>query len=150
MKPIARHMQIYNSAYTYQCEICSNQVEVIPLASIGQLITVGLLVLTFWAVILFREGAQPGLVGPIIFATAGLALLFTIASHLSPHWRNKIVNDAETPNFADIKQDQIAIKSPIIWLENLGLLAGLIAPIVVIFLVLGLATLVGYVTYTFQ
>lgn len=149
LMPLKRHMQIYNSVTTYKCENCGNQVEIIPLASTGMLGTIGLLVMAFWGVILFRDGSHTGMLGSILYALAGLALLATLVSNIRPHVKNPIADKGPLPDVAPNKAESHIAKSPLIWLENMGLIAGLVAPLIVIGLVLGLATLIGYVSFTY-
>lgn len=149
LMPVKRHVQIYNSVTTYKCGRCGNEVEIIPLASTGVLVTIGLLVMAFWGVILFRDGAHAGMIGTALYALAGLGLLFTVVSNLRPHWKNPITDRGEVADIApDCSENHIA-KSPLLWLEKRGFIAGLIVPLFVIGLVLGLATLIGYVSFTY-
>ena len=154
LMPLKRHMQIYNSVTTYKCENCGNQVEIIPLASTGMLGTIGLLVMAFWGVILFRDGSHTGMLGSILYALAGLALLATLVSNIRPHVKNPIADkgplpDVAPPDIALNKAESHIAKSPLIWLEKQGLITGLVAPLIAIGLVLGVAALIGYVSFTY-
>lgn len=154
LKPVIRHMQIYNSVTTFECEHCGNKVEIIPLASTGMLGTVGLLVMAFWGVVLFRDGTHIGMLGTSLFTLAGLALLATLVSNLRPHVKNpidgkgRLADDAQPDIMLNEAESHIA-KSPLTWLENMGLIAGLVAPLLVIGLVLGLAAMIGYISFTY-
>lgn len=147
--PVKRHMQIYNSVTTYKCEHCGNEVEIIPLASTGVLVTIGTLVMIFWGVILFGGRSDTGMIGIALYALAGLGLLFTILSNLLPHWNSPIADSGEVPDIAPDCSENHFAKSPLIWLESRGFIAGLVVPLVVIGLVLAVATLIGYVSFTY-
>ena len=119
------------------------------LPSDDHICTAGLLVLLFWGYILFRNSNHPDFISLSIYGLAIVAFIFVTGPPLLLHVMNPLVNnsDRETPELI-VKSKHVAMK-PIIWLEKLGLLGGMLAPLFLILIVLGAAALIGYVNYTY-
>lgn len=151
LHPVSRTLQIYNSVISYECESCGNKVDITPFASIGILMTVGLLVLGFWYYILFGGNSYYDNYTLVMFGLAVLAFAFVTVPPILLHILNPAVANSTT------NQDEVAIEGnkkhiarrPIIWLERLGMIGGLLAPLILIGLVLGVAALIGYINFTF-
>jgi DNA-directed RNA polymerase subunit RPC12/RpoP len=149
LKPVSRELQIYNSVVHYKCSECEAEVDLTPIASIGVLTMVGTLAIAFWGFILFTGAVPPGWIALTLFGLAILALGFVTLAPALAHHQNPVVKSdvpAELP--VDNKGSHIA-RRPIIWIERFGFLAGLLAPLLLIFGVLAIATLIGYINYTF-
>jgi hypothetical protein len=147
-------MEVYNSVYCYECETCGAKLEIVPLASIGVIITVGLLVLGFCCYIFFRGDSieliwHTEQLSLAFYCFAVIAWLSVTVVPLSKHLRNPVVRTAPSTNALPIPNDQHMARRPILWLEKMGLVAGLLAPFLLIATVLGVATLIGYVNYTY-
>ncbi len=150
MMPISRRLQIYNSVICYKCSKCEKDVELIPLASIGVLLVVGLLALGFWGMILFSGPGQPGTISLIIFASASLSLFGTTAAQALKHRRYPVSrNNASPPISLEISSGSHVAKRAILWVEKLGFVAGMLAPIIFIALILGIAAIIGYINFTY-
>lgn len=147
--PISRDMEIYNSITRYKCETCDTDVEIKPLASIGILITVGLLVLAFWGYILFGKSAYIGNISLSIYGLAVVAFIFVTGVPLLAHFMNPIVKYSESDAPLTSNNTKHIAKKQIIWLEKFGLLGGLLAPLFFIAIFLGGALLIGYINYTY-
>lgn len=151
LRPVSRKMQIYNTVVSYKCDHCDHKVELQPAASIGVNMTVGALALAFWASIIFSGNSGPGAIELSIFIIAILLWLFTIVGPILVHFQNPRVDDAKTP-VSDISVDGSnahMLKRPILWLEKLGFLGGLIAPLIFIGGFLGIAAFIGYINFTY-
>jgi hypothetical protein len=149
LKPVSRKLQIYNSVVHYKCSECEAEVDLTPVASIGVVTMVGALAIAFWGFILFTDAVPPGWIALSLFGLAIVALGFVTLGPALAHRRNPVVKSdsrAELP--VDNKDSHIA-RRPIIWIERFGFLAGLLAPLLLIFSVLAIATLIGYVNFTY-
>lgn len=149
MAPVARIMKTYHTEYGYKCQSCGKTLELMPPASIGVGVTVSGLALVFWGFILFRGPGYPSLLAISLFATAALALAWVwvpqaLKYRLFPSVPNLSAED-------DIRVVNITpfASRLILPLEKMGFLVGLVAPIVIIAGILGVAALIGYVNFTF-
>lgn len=147
--PVSREMQIYNSRVNYTCKTCATKVELVPLASIGTIAMVGLLVLGFWGFILFQGAGYPSGIALGLYGAAIIALVFITGTSLLKHIQNPAIEDNKPSMAFDSASDDGLPKRAVYWLEKFGLLAGLLAPIVVIAGVLGIAALIGYINFTY-
>lgn len=149
--PVSRSLQIYNSVIQHECEGCGEKVSVTPAASIGILITVGLLALAFWYFILFGRNSFYDLYTIIAFGVAVAAFLFVTIPPILVHVMNPIAKgiNTEEPNIEITSGEKHIAKRPILWLERLGMIAGMLTPLIFIAIFLGIAALIGYVNYTF-
>ncbi|MEW7008146.1 hypothetical protein [Lentilitoribacter sp. EG35] len=147
--PVSRDIQIYSSSIRYKCETCEAKIEIQPLASIGVLITVGLLVLAFWWYILFARSSDTDIIGTSIYIAAVLALVCITGIPLLAHIMNPVAKnpDRELPDLT-VNSEHIA-KKLILYLEKFGLLGGLIAPLILLLLAMGIVFIIGYINYTF-
>lgn len=143
-----REMEIYNSVYKYRCENCGEVVRLLPVASIGIRITVGGLALTFWWLMLSHGSGSPGTLAKV---TMGIALVAYVW-----FWLPEIVKYRLCPADSNSEEMRLEANAPdsgwgriIRKLEVFGLLGGLLAPILLIAGILGLAALVGYINFTF-
>lgn len=151
LRPVTRSLQIYNSVIRHECRNCGEKVSVTPTASIGILITVGLLALGFWYFILFGRNNFYDLYTVIAFGVAVAAFLFVTIPPILVHVMNPIARTQklEELNIELTNGEQHIAKRPILWLERLGMVAGLLTPLIFIAVFLGAAALIGYVNYTF-
>ncbi len=148
--PTQRKMQIYNSVFRYKCGNCDNEVELVPTASTGAFACAGALVLAFWGYILFFHGSSTtGAVAITLYGMAVLLLIVMVGCALIKHIRNPIVQTADGEREVPLINERHIGLRPILWLEKLGFFAGLMAPIVIGALVLGAATAIGYVNFTY-
>ncbi len=147
--PVSRQMSAFSTSVRYKCDECDFEIDITPTGSIGVLTTVCLLVLGFWGMILFRNSHNYDLITISVYAIAVLAFGFvTIVPALSHLFYPKVKSepkvDLETAN-----ADKHIGKGAIIWIEGMGFLAGLLAPLLLIAIVLFIAFLIGYVNYTY-
>ncbi len=149
LTPVARELQIYNSVIHYKCDNCGNELELTPLASIGVLMTVGVLVLAFWAYILFSDIAPPGPIALSLFGLAILALGYVTVVPLLAHILNPAITSDAVADVDITGADKHAAKRVILWVEGLGLLAGLLAPVLLIAGVLAVSAAIGYINFTY-
>lgn len=148
LKPTLRELEIYNSVVLYQCDTCAKEVKITPLGSIGTLLTVGLLAISIIAYLQLTGIGQPdiGDYAIVIFSIICLAAITvppllkhqrfpTLPSYISPE--PPIDDDTSKHIFAKI----------IFAIEGFGFLFGMLAPILFIAGVLGIAALIGYANY---
>lgn len=150
MMPVSHKLQIYNSVTKYECDSCGQSVEVQPLSSIGILVSVGAMVIAFIAYIA-QHGSGSFEVPEFVFLMIVLSLLaFVTVPPLLVHW---VYPKCKPTQAVTIEQDTNTknhlLAKPISWLEKSGFIFGLLTPILLIALVLGAATLIGYINYTF-
>lgn len=149
LMPISRQMSVYSTSVRYKCDECDFEIDITPTGSIGVLSTVCILVLGFWWMILFRNTANNDLITIIVYGIAVLAFGFVtivpaLAHLLYPKVKSKPDVELQTNN-----ADKHIAKGLIIWIEGLGFLAGLLAPLLLIAVVLFIAFLIGYVNFTY-
>lgn len=149
--PVSRSLQIYNSVIQLECEGCGEKVSVTPVASIGILISVGLLALGFWYFILFGHNSYFDIYTVMAFGVAVAAFLFVTIPTILVHVMNPIAKhqNFEEPDIEITHGEKHIAKRPIIWLERLGMIGGFLAPLIFIAVILGIATLIGYVNFTY-
>lgn len=147
--PVSRRLQVYNSVIHYECKNCSAGVDITPAASIGVLTMVGILAFSFWGWIIFRRDGVPDILALSLFATAVIAFFVIALSPLIKHFQNPVVTTAAKTDLPVAAGDRHIAKGPILWVENLGYFAGLLVPVIVVLGVLGAATLIGYVNFTY-
>lgn len=149
MVPVSRVMKTYNSVYSYRCRNCDETLEMVPPASIGVGLMVGALALAFWGFVLHWGAGSPSTLALVIWAGAGLAVAAIWVPEILKYWlypEGPEQPDSEEIALADDTAFSQRVVSP---LERLGFVAGLFAPVVIIAGILGIATLIGYVNYTF-
>lgn len=150
LMPLSRKMQVFNSVIHYKCGNCGTEVDITPLGSIGTTTMVGIMALGFWGTILFWGSTSPGMLAMALFGGAAVAFAaLVIAPPVIVHLQYPAIKDSgHTPLQIGINEKHI-FKAPIIWIEKFGFLAGLIAPVFLVLCVLGAATLIGFINYTY-
>jgi DNA-directed RNA polymerase subunit RPC12/RpoP len=149
LKPISREVLVFNSVIHYKCAECRAEIDVTPTSSIGVVTTVGALALLFWGMILFRNNAQPGIISLIIFGLAIWGFGFVTIAPALVNLQNPSLRSEPRADLEVDKQGNNVVGRLIIWIEGFGFLAGFLAPLLVITSVLVVATLVGFVNFTF-
>ena len=149
LMPASRELEIYNSVISYQCDTCEKEVKITPLGSIGTLLTVGLLAIGIIAYLQLSGIGQPtiGDYAIVVFSMICLAAItvppllkhqcFPVIPSDIPVDGLPIDDDASKHMFAKI----------IFAIEGFGFLFGMLAPILLIAGVLGIAALIGYANY---
>ncbi len=133
LRLVHRKMEIYNSVCEFKCENCKSEVKIIPIASTGILASVGILALAFWGYLLFFHGRQTdSIFAQVIYGGAVLALISIVASALKKHINNPVAMTNQEEQDISIANDQHIGLRPILWLEKLGFLAGMLVPIIVV------------------
>ncbi len=145
----SRDMKIYNTELRYQCTTCGEEATLVPLSSIGVNTTVGFLALAIWGTILFWDIAGPGIIGLSIFAIAVLAWAGIAFSQFAAHYRYPLSETEERGDIPAPSENDHAAQGLIVWIESLGVVAGFFAPVFLIAVVLGAATLIGYINFTY-
>ncbi|TLP67088.1 hypothetical protein FEE96_07000 [Parasedimentitalea maritima] len=149
MMPVSREMQIYHSVYRYKCQSCGEDLEMVPLAGVGIEMTVGALALGFWGMILFHGAGSPGWLALGLLSGASLLYAFLAFSKLVTYWRYPVVASATVAaELTHLPTKHIGDRL-MAGLEKLGFLAGLLAPLLFIGVILGIAFLIGYVNFTY-
>lgn len=151
LRPVSRNLQIYNSVIQHVCEGCGGKVEITPPASIGLLITVGLLALGFWYAIMFWGNSHFDIYTVLMFGVAVVAFAFVTLPPIIKLIKNPEIleTSAEDDELPINKGAQHFAKRPILWLERLGMIAGLLAPLIFVAIILGVAALIGYINFTY-
>lgn len=145
-----RKMEVYNSVYHFKCENCDEEVEIVPIASTGIFASVSIMVLTFWGYILFFHGTgNPGTVTAVVYGIAALAAMGIVGSALKSHIQNPEIRNVSQLQDVPTENSQHIGKRPILWMEKLGFIAGLFAPVIFIGVILGGAALIGYINFTY-
>ena len=78
-----------------------------------------------------------------------LAVLLIVGSTLRKNARNPIIKATLEPLDVSTVSGEHVGKRAILWIEKFGFFAGLLAPLFIIAAVLGVATLIGYMNYTY-
>lgn len=145
---VSRKMELYNSVYKFECSNCGEKVDIVPQGSIAMQFTVSALFAGFvWFV--FMEGGQNGWIDYIAYSMVVLALPIMSAMQLQTHYDNPVVDKQAKKVHLTMEKSASLTQKPVTFVENLGFLAGLLAPLLVIAVVLGIAAAIGYVNFTF-
>lgn len=149
--PVSRELQIYNSVILHKCDGCGEKVEITPPASIGILITCGVLALGFWYAILFWGNSYFDIYTVLMFGIAVAAFAFVTLPPIIKLIKNPEIKDTgvDAKELPIDNGAQHFAKRPILWLERLGMIAGLLSPLIFIAIILGVATLIGYINFTY-
>lgn len=148
MAPFARKMEPYNSVYHYKCSNCQHEVELVPPASSGMQLSIGLMVAAAVWFIFFGDN-MPKLSSLAIYLVVmgivpGMALY-----NLWKQYSYGIVDNNMSPAEMEVDDTKKIPKSPIVWVEKRGLLGGFLVPVVLVIVVLGAAAILGYINYTY-
>ncbi len=148
MSPVERKMEIYNSVYIFKCENCRHEVELEPSASIGSKISLGLvLAFVVWGIFYFDQ-----------YNTATDWVIFAVVVSFLPGlalyqlWKREkypVVEGGENVEPLELSPTQAITKKPVLWLEGLGMLGGLLAPLLFIIAFLGVAAIIGFINFSF-
>lgn len=149
LTPVSRKLEIYNSVIRHECSACGAQVDITPPASIGVITTVSVLALAILGFLVFSGPVPPGWIGLSFFALAILGVAYVTIVPAWVHVQNPIVEDETVAEPPLENSDHHAAKGVILWVERLGVLGGMLAPLLLIVVVLGVATLIGYVNFTY-
>jgi hypothetical protein len=149
LMPESRELEIYNSVISYQCDTCAKEVKITPLGSIGTLITVGLLAIGIIAYMQLSGVGKPTIWDYAIVGFSIVCLAAITVPPLLTHQRFPVIPSDisvdELPTDDDSSKHMFA--KIIVAIEGLGFLFGMLAPILFIAAVLGVATLIGYANY---
>ncbi|MEP2717027.1 hypothetical protein [Pseudophaeobacter sp.] len=143
-----RKMGVYSSIYCYSCNSCDSAVQLKPKASIGVDITVGGLALGFWWIILNHGSGSPSTIELAIMGIALLAYAWLWVPEAAKHWLYPAEENSDDVTDVSLPQEK-GFNRAVGRFEVVGLLGGLLAPIVLIVAVLGVATIIGYINYSF-
>ena len=156
LEPQKRKMEIYNSVYAYKCSNCQHEVELEPYGSMGFQITMGLLFAPIiWFMFMDDHGNWPSLdnLPSVVEAIILLAivLFFPILTffEMRKHARYPLVDASAARDHFEMAPTKAITKKPVMWIETFGILGGMLAPIFMIIVVLGIAALLGYINFTF-
>lgn len=147
-----KKMAIYNSEITYQCDHCAAEIKLVPSGSIGVQLTLAILASVLIGYFWFSgPNNTSGITSYLVFGLLVLIAVGLPLSELKKHYDNPKQNDdsnlgSRTP---ELNLSTSPLKRIFAFVENLGFLTGLIAPIILIAAILGVATLIGYVNFTF-
>jgi hypothetical protein len=149
MTPVSREMQIYHSVYHYECNSCGHKLDMVPVASIGTGVAIGGIALAFWGVVLFHGSGAPSWIALGIYGTAILALATIWVPQMLKYRQCPAVPDRH--EIGDLKSNGPThlVARLIMVIERMGALAGFAAPIILIVMILGVATLIGYINFTY-
>lgn len=149
LAPKVKTMSATNSTTRYECSNCAYKVDLIPPGSLGVQLTVYFIISVFlWFI--FFTGPGPNSLFSVIIFWAVMAILPAIS--VSELWKNHCnpeVQDSSRKDIDDHKANKHLLKGPIDWIERRNTLVGLMAPILLIAVVLGLAALVGFINFTY-
>ncbi|HAT87233.1 hypothetical protein [Cohaesibacter gelatinilyticus] len=149
LTPVSRELQIYNSVIHYKCEECGTEIELTPPASIGTVTTAGLFALGFWGFLLFTDPFPPGWIALTLYGLAILALGFVTLRPALDHFRNPVIDASPTADLSVEGPDNHIARKPILLLEGFGFLAGLLAPVLLFAGVLAIASVIGFINFTY-
>ncbi len=148
MMPVERKMEIYNSVYRYKCENCQHEVELVPTGSIGVQISLGLaLAFVIWGIFYFDRYNTA--LDWVWFAVVASVLPAMALFQLWKHRRYPPVEPGNAALSLEVSETSAITKKPVLWVESLGLLAGLLVPILFIAAFLGIAAAIGLVNFTY-
>ncbi len=150
LEPVERKMEIYNSVYSYKCTNCQHEVELVPPGSLGVQTTIGLLfAVAIWFLFMDDHGSWPGPVQIVVLAGVVSVLPLMTIFQLRKHRQYPLVERDAKPKHLDVEETANITKKPVMWIESLGFLGGVLAPILLIIVVLVVAALIGYINFTF-
>lgn len=149
LKPISRRFSGFGTAVQHRCTNCSAEIDITALASIGIVITVGLMALLFWGYILFHDSGGTGLFAQILYGFAVVGLISVTALPAYMNFKNPPVMGCDLESVASESTGNDAMKRAVIWVENAGFLGGLLLPILVVGAILSLAALIGFINFTY-
>lgn len=149
MLPISRRMQVCSSVIRYKCSNCAAEINITPMASIGVFTMVGILAFSFWSWILFGGSGAPGYLALSLLGGAGIVFFLIILASLAKHFLNPSIDSGGQGHLPEDTGDEHIARKPILFVERLGYFSGLLIPLAVIIGVLGMATLIGYINFTF-
>jgi len=156
LEPQECKMEIYNSVYAYKCSNCQHEVELEPYGSLGFQITLGLLfVPVVWFLFMDDHGDWPSwsnmptLIETLILLAIVLFFPMLTFFEMRKHARYPLVDSDGPREHFDLAPSKAITKAPVMWIEKFGILGGMLAPILIIIVVLGLAVLLGYINFTF-
>lgn len=147
--PVSREMKIFNSVYHCKCQNCGSSVDLVPPASIGLGVMVGLSVLVFWAFVLFHGSGSPGFWALTIYLVACCALAAVWVPEGLKYWLFPAAPDELAVTDIQASGSNYFVARMVALIEKMGFLSGLIVPVAFILGVLGVASLIGYVNFIF-
>ncbi len=156
LKPIERKMEIYNSVYAYKCSNCQHEVELEPYGSLGFQVTLGFLFApVVWFLFMDDHGDWPSWSNMPTLIEAGILLIIVLffpvltLLEMRKHARYRLVDRNEVREHMEVSPTPHIGKKPILWIEKLGFFGGLLAPIIIIVVVLGIATIIGFINFVY-
>lgn len=149
LAPKVKTMSATNSTTRYECNNCAYKVDLIPPGSLGVQLAIYAIVSVFLWFIFFTGPGPNSLFSVVVF---GVSMAILPAISVSGLWKNHAnpeVPDSPGTDVHDLKAETHMLKGPIDWIERRNALVGLIAPIVLIAAVLGVAALIGFINFTY-
>ena len=148
MMLVERKMEIYNSVYVYRCASCQNEVELVPQGSIGAQFSLGMVfAVVIWGIFYFDR--YNTVTDWVIFAVVVSVMPGMALFQLWKHRRYQAVESPESVASLEVSETAAITKKPVMWVEGLGILAGMLAPILFIAAFLGIAAIIGFINFTF-
>lgn len=149
LAPKAKTMSATNSTTRYECTNCAFKVDLIPSGSLGVQLTVFSVVAMFLWFIFFTGPGPNSLLSVVAFWAAMAILPAMSVSGLWKNYKNPEIQGSHRKEIDDPKADKHILKRPIEWIERRHTLVGLMAPLVLIAGILGLAAIVGFINFTY-
>ena len=145
----SRKIEVLNSVYNYKCTGCGHEVKLVPVASLGLQIMVYLLATAFLWVLFFADATSNDVATVMIFFGAMAIMPGIILVELKKHRTYPRVGAPASSAIVEGGAVTHIFKKPMNWFESQSLLLGLLAPLLLIGVVLGAATVVGYINFTY-
>ena len=147
LNPIERKLGIYNSTISYKCTNCGDEIELVPLGSLGvQMCIYLLLALIVWFIFIGNNASTNSV---IIFVLLMSIMPVTVLFGISKHLKGPKIANGENVNIDVGGAKGNIFKKPINWVERKNFVVGLLSPLIFIGLILGIAAIIGYINFTF-
>lgn len=148
--PVSRELEIYNSVVSYRCNTCSKIIKITPMGSIGTLFSVGVLAVFIIAYLQLSGAGRPGWGD---YAIVLFSVLFLAAIIVPPLLKHRCYPTMPSERHVELSvNDEVPkhmVAKLIYAIEWFGFLNGMLAPILFIAGVLGIAALIGYINFLF-
>lgn len=149
MIPGAREMQPFNSRYIYHCRHCDNEVQLVPMGSIGHHSGIAALLSAIVVLLVLVYEDFPSLSTYLILSGVLLAFQTITILDLRAYWKNPVVDDADLPEQPQLDDLGSLLRplnqSQIEKIESGGFWKGFFSPILFFATILALAAAAGFI-----
>lgn len=149
LRPVGRRFFGFSNVVQYECATCQTVLDVKSAANVGISVTVGAMALLIWGFILSKDIGGPSLMAILLLCFAALGLCWVIIPPAIVLFKNPPVGSGEHEAIQSDSIENTILPRILGLVENAGFLGGLLAPLLVIGVVLAIATLIGFINFTY-